>query len=159
MAVFWFGWGKKVKNAVSKKEFQDTINPLNSRITTLEQKKSLTTTVFYEIEANWNSGNKVKFIKTNDELDSFGNHFIVVFFNVDGARYSRVLYIPGFNFSYALPFIGISGYFNSTYPNVNVGFMISYARKSSVNGYEFTIQAVKSDANLTLNTFKIYSIS
>ena len=47
MAVFWFGWGKKVKNAVSKKEFQDTINPLNSRITTLEQKKSLTTTVFY----------------------------------------------------------------------------------------------------------------
>ena len=159
MAVFWFGWGKKVKNAVSKKEFQDTINPLNSRITTLEQKKSLTTTVFYEIEANWNSGNKIKFIKTNDELDSFGNHFIVVFFNVDGARYSRVLYIPGFNFSYALPFIGISGYFNSTYPNVNVGFMISYARKSSVNGYEFTIQAVKSDANLTLNTFKIYSIS
>ena len=159
MAVFWFGWGKKVKNAVSKKEFQDTINPLNTRITTLEQKKSLTTTVFYEIEANWNSGNKVKFIRTNDELDSFGNHFIVVFFNVDGARYSRVLYIPGFNFSYALPFIGISGYFNSTYPNVNVGFMISYVRKSSVNGYEFTIQAVKSDANLTLNTFKIYSIS
>ena len=159
MAVFWFGWGKKLKNALSKKEFQDTINPLNTRITTLEQKKSLTTTVFYEIEANWNSGNKVKFIKTNDELDSFGNHFIVVFFNVDGARYSRVLYIPGFNFSYALPFIGISGYFNSTYPNVNVGFMISYARKSSVNGYEFTIQAVKSEANLTLNTFKIYSIS
>ena len=159
MAVFWFGWGKKLKNALSKKEFQDTINPLNTRITTLEQKKSLTTTVFYEIEANWNSGNKVKFIKTNDELDSFGNHFIVVFFNVDGARYSRVLYIPGFSISYTLPFIGISGYFNSTYPNVNVGFMISYARKSSVNGYEFTIQAVKSEANLTLNTFKIYSIS
>ena len=41
MAVFWFGWGKKVKNAVSKKEFQDTINPLNSRITTLESKTSI----------------------------------------------------------------------------------------------------------------------
>ena len=41
MAVFWFGWGKKVKNAVSKKEFQDTINPLNSRITTLESRTSI----------------------------------------------------------------------------------------------------------------------
>ena len=159
MAVFWFGWGKKLKNAVSKKEFQDTINPLNSRITTLEQKKSLTTTVFYEIETNWNHGNKVKFIKTSDELDSFGGHFIVVYFKVNGVRYSRVLYIPGFDFAYDLPFIGISGYFNSNYPDVNVGFMIGYVRKSSVNGYEFTIQAVKSDTNLTLNTFKIYSIS
>ena len=159
MAVFWFGWGKKVKNAVSKKEFQDTINPLNTRITTLEQKKSLTTTVFYEIEANWNTGNKVKFVKTPSELESFGNHFIVVFFKVDDFRYSQVVYVPGFSFNYDLPFIGISGYLSSTYPNVNVGFMISYVRKSSVNGYEFTIQAVKSDTNLTLNTFKIYSIS
>ena len=41
MAVFWFGWGKKVKNAVSKKEFQDTINPLNTRITTLESRTSI----------------------------------------------------------------------------------------------------------------------
>lgn len=159
MAVFWFGWGKKLKNALSRKEFQDTINPLNTRLTNLEQKKSLTTTVFYEIEANWNNGNKVKFTKTNAELDNFGNHFIVVFFKVEGACYSRVLYIPGFNFSYSLPFVGISGYLNSTYTNVNVGFMISYVRKNSVNGYEFTIQAVKSDTNITLNTFKIYSIS
>lgn len=157
MAVFWFGWGKKLKNSVSKKEFQDTIAPLNTRITTLEQKKSLTTTVFYEIEANWNNGARVKFTKTDTELDSFGNHFIVVYFKVNGVRYSRVLYIPGFDVAYELPFIGISGYFNSNYPNVNVGFMISYVRKSP--NYEFTIQAVKSDANLTLNTFKIYSIS
>lgn len=157
MAVFWFGWAKKVKNAVSKKEFQDTINPLNNRITNLEQKQSLTTTVFYEIEANWNNGAKVKFIKSSSELDSFGNHFIVVYFKLNGVRYSRVLYIPGFDFAYDLPFIGISGYFNSTYTNVNVGFMISYIRKSS--NYEFTIQAVKSDPNITLNTFKIYSIS
>lgn len=159
MAVFWFGWGKKLKNSVSKKEFQDTINPLNSRLTTLEQKKSLTTTVFYEIEANWNNDGKVKFIKSASELERFGNHFIVVFFQVNGVRYSRVLYIPGFGSYYELPFIGISGYFNSNYPNVNVGFMISYVRKSSANGYEFSIQAVKSDTNLTLNTFKIYSIS
>ena len=159
MAVFWFGWGKKLKNAVSKKEFQDTINPLNNRITTLEQKQSLTTTVFYEYEGDWNNGNKVKFTKSSSDLNSFGNHFIVVFFKINGVRYSRVLYIPGFDYAYVLPFIGISGYFNSNYPNVNVGFMISYARKSSVNGYEFTIQAVKSDTNLTLNTFKIYSIS
>ena len=41
MAVFWFGWGKKLKNAVSKKEFQDTINPLNTRITTLESRTSI----------------------------------------------------------------------------------------------------------------------
>ena len=41
MAVFWFGWGKKFKNGVSKKEFQDAINPLNSRITTLESKTSI----------------------------------------------------------------------------------------------------------------------
>ena len=157
MAVFWFGWGKKVKNAVSKKEFQDTINPLNTRITTLEQKKSLTTTVFYEYEGDWNNNGRLKFTKTSTELDSFGNHFIVVFFKVSGARYSRVLYIPGFDFAYDLPFIGISGYFNRNYPNVNVGFMISYVRKSP--NYEFTIQAVKSDTNLTLNTFKIYSIS
>ena len=159
MAVFWFGWGKKVKNALSKKEFQDTINPLNTRITTLEQKQSLTTTVFYEIEANWNTGNKVKFIKTSDELNSFINHFIVVFFKVGGADYSQVVYVPGFEYSYSLPFIGISGYLNSNYPDVKAGFMISYARKSSANGYEFTITAVKSDTNLTLNTFKIYSIS
>ena len=159
MAVFWFGWGKKVKNAVSKKEFQDTINPLNTRITTLEQNQSLTTTVFYEIEANWNSGNRVKFIKTSNELNSFINHFIVVFFNVDGAYYSQVVYVPGFAYAYSLPFIGISGYLNSTYPDVKVGFMISYVRKPSANGYEFTIQAVKSDTNLTLNTFRIYSIS
>ena len=157
MAVFWFGWGKKVKNAVSKKEFQDTINPLNTRITALEQKKSLTTTVFYEYEGNWGNNAKLKFIKTSNELDSFGNHFIVVFFNVAGACFSRVLYIPGFNLAYELPFIGISGYLNSTYPDVNVGFMISYRRKSP--NYEFTIQAVKSDTNITLNTFKIYSIS
>ena len=159
MAVFWFGWGKKVKNAVSKKEFQDTINPLNTRITTLEQKQSLTTTVFYEIEANWASGGKAKFIKTSNELNSFGNHFIVVFFKVNGVFYSQVVYVPGFGYTYELPFIGISGYLNSNYPDVKVGFMISYVRKSSVNGYEFTIQAVKSDTNLTLNTFKIYSIS
>ena len=157
MAVFWFGWGKKLKNAVSKKEFQDTINPLNTRITTLEQKKSLTTTVFYEYEGDWANGGRLKFTKTSAELDSFGNHFIVVFFKVNGVRYSRVLYIPGFDFAYELPFIGISGYFNSNYSNVNVGFMISYIRKH--NNYEFTIQAVKSDTNLTLNTFKIYSIS
>ena len=159
MAVFWFGWGKKVKNAVSKKEFQDTINPLNTRITTLEQKKSLNTTVFCETEVNWNDGSRVKFIKTDNELNSFGNNFIVVRFNVAGAVYSQVVYIPGFYYNFALPFIGISGYLNSNYPNVNVGFMISYVRKASVNGYEFTIQAVKSDTNLTLNTFKIYSIS
>ena len=159
MAVFWFGWGKKLKNAVSKKEFQDTINPLNTRITTLEQKKSLTTTVFYEIEANWNTGNKVKFIKTSNELNSFVNHFIVVFFNIGGLNYSQVVYVPGFGYAYDLPFIGISGYLTSNYPDVKVGFMISYIRKSSANGYEFTIQAVKSDPNLTLNTFKIYSIS
>ena len=159
MAVFWFGWGKKLKNAVSKKEFQDTINPLNNRITTLEQKQSLTTTVFYEIEADWNSGNKVKFIKTSNELNSFGKHFIVVFFKVGGQHYSQVVYVPWFEYDYGLPFIGISGYLNSNYPDVKVGFMISYARKSSANGYEFTITAVKSDTNLTLNTFKIYSIS
>ena len=41
MAVFWFGWGKKLKNSVSKKEFQDTINPLNTRITTLESRTSI----------------------------------------------------------------------------------------------------------------------
>ena len=159
MAVFWFGWGKKVKNAVSKKEFQDTINPLNTRITTLEQKKSLTTTVFYEIEANWNNGAWVKFVKTTSELDSFINHFIVVFFKINGAHYSQVVYVPWFEYSYTLSFIGISGYLNSNYPDVKVGFMISYVRKSSANGFEFTIQAVKSDTNLTLNTFKIYLIS
>ena len=157
MAVFWFGWGKKLKNALSRKEFQDTINPLNTRITNLEQKKSLTTTVFYEIEGNWVNGGRDKFIKTDAELDIFSNHFIVVRFNVAGYPYTRVVYVPGFGFSYALPFIGISGYLDSNYPNVNVGFMISYVRKSP--NYEFTIQAVKSDPNITLNTFKIYSIS
>lgn len=159
MAVFWFGWGKKVKNAVSKKEFQDTINPLNNRITTLEQKQSLTKTVFYEIERDWVNNGRVKFTKSNSDMNSFGNTFIVVRFNVAGFLYSQVVYLPGFYPSLSLPFIGISGYFNSNYPNVNVGFMISYIRKSSVNGYEFTIQAVKSDPNITLNTLKIYLIS
>ena len=154
MAVFWFGWGKKLKNAVSKKEFQDTINPLNTRITTLEQKKSLTTTVFYETEVDWVNNGRVKF---TSDLTGFGNNFIVVYFVVDGAGYSQVVYLPGFYLNYTLPFIGISGYLNSNYPNVNVGFMISYIRKRP--NYEFTITAVKSDANLTLNTFKIYSIS
>ena len=154
MSVFWFGWGKKLKNAVSKKEFQDTINPLNSRITTLEQKKSLTTTVFYELEADWANNNRVKF---TSNLTGFGNSFIVVYFKVNGIGYSQVVYVPGFAIFYDLPFIGISGYLNSAYPDVNVGFMISYRRKSP--NYEFTIQAVKNDTNLTLNTFKIYSIS
>ena len=154
MAVFWFGWGKKLKNAVSKKEFQDTINPLNTRITTLEQKKSLTTTVFWESQANWNDGARIKF---TSDLTGFGNNFIVVYFNVNGAGYSQVVYLPGFYHSYALPFIGISGFLNSNYPNVNVGFFISYVYKRP--NYEFTITAVKSDTNLTLNTFKIYSIS
>ena len=154
MAVFWFGWGKKLKNAVSKKEFQDTINPLNSRITTLEQKKSLTTTVFYENASDWANNARVKF---NSALTGFGNNFIVVYFTVNGYGYSQVVYLPGFYPNYALPFIGISGYLNSNYPNVNVGFMISYVYKRP--NYEFTITAVKSDTNLTLNTFKIYSIS
>ena len=155
MAVFWFGWGKKVKNAVSKKEFQDTINPLNTRLTTLEQKKSLTTTVFYEYDGDWANNERLKFTRSN--LDGFGNNFIVVCFKVSGVRYSQVVYLPVYDFAYDLPFVGISGYFNSTYPNVNVGFMISYVRKSP--NYEFTIKAIKSDTNLTLNTFKIYSIS
>ena len=154
MAVFWFGWGKKLKNAVSKKEFQDTINPLNTRISTLEQKKSLTTTVFYEYEGDWNNNGSLKF---TSDLTGFGNNFIVVFFKVNGIRFSQVVYVPVFDFNYDLPFIGISGYLNSNYPNVNVGFMISYVRKRP--NYEFTIRAVKSDTNLTLNTFKIYSIS
>lgn len=157
MAVFWFGWGKKVKNAVSKKEFQDTINPLNTRLTNLEQKNPLNTTVFYEYDGDWGNNGRIKFIKTSAELDNFGNHFIVVYFKVNGVSFSRVLYIPGFALAYELPFIGISGYFNSNYLDVNVGFMISYRRKSP--NYEFTIQAVKSDTNLTLNTFKIYSVS
>ena len=155
MAVFWFGWGKKLKNAVSKKEFQDTINPLNTRITTLEQKKSLTTTVFYEIEADWNNAAKVKF--TKPDLTGFGNNFIVVYFKADGFGYSQVVYLPGFGHHYALQFTGISGYLSDTYPNVNVGFKISYVYRRP--NYEFTIQAVKSDTNLTLNTLKIYSIS
>ena len=154
MAVFWFGWGKKLKNAVSKKEFQDTINPLNTRISTLEQKKSLTTTVFYEYEGGWNNNGSLKF---TSDLTGFGNNFIVVFFKVNGICFSQVVYVPVFDFNYGLPFIGISGYLNSNYPNVNVGFMISYVRKRP--NYEFTIRAVKSDTNLTLNTFKIYSIS
>ena len=90
-------------------------------------------------------------------LTGFGNNFIVVYFKVAGYVYSQVIYLPGFYHNYALPFVGISGYLNSTYPDVNVGFMISYVYKRS--NYEFTIQAVKSDTNLTLNTFKIYSIS
>ena len=155
MAVFWFGWAKKLKNAVSKKEFQDTINPLNTRITTLEQKKSLTTTVFYEIEADWSNGARVKF--TKPDLTGFASNFIVVYFNVSGCGYSRVVYLPGFYHHYSLPFAGISGYLTATYPNVNVGFNISYVYKRP--NYEFTIQAIKSDTNLTLNTFKIYSIS
>ena len=154
MAVFWFGWGKKVKNAVSKKEFQDTINPLNTRITTLEQKKSLTTTVFYEYEGDWGNNGRVKF---TSDLTGFGNNFIVVYFRVGGSAYSRVVYLPGFYHNYSLHFIGISGYLSDTYPNVNVGFFISYVYKRP--NYEFTIRAVKSDTNLTLNTFKIYSIS
>ena len=154
MAVFWFGWGKKLKNAVSKKEFQDTINPLNTRITTLEQKKSLTTTVFYEYEGDWANNGSLKF---TSNLDGFNNNFIVVFFKVNGIRFSQVVYVPVSDFIYDLPFIGISGYLNSNYPNVNVGFMISYTRKSP--SFQFTIRAVKSDTNLTLNTFKIYSIS
>lgn len=155
MAVFWFGWGKKLKNAVSKKEFQDTINPLNTRLTTLEQKKSLTTTVFYENDGDWVNNGRVKFTKPN--LDGFYNNFIVVRFNAGGLVYNQTVYIPGFTHSIALPFIGISGYLGSNYSNVNVGFMINcvYRRPN----YEFTIQAVKSDTNLTLNTFKIYSIS
>ena len=153
MAVFWFGWGKKVKNAVSKKEFQDTINPLNNRITTLEQKKSLTTKVFYEYEGTWANNGRLKF---RSDLDGFGNNFIVVFFKVNGARYSQVIYLPVSDFNYSLPFVGISGYLGSSYPNVNVGFMISYVRKSP--NYEFTIQAVKSDDSLTLENFKIYTI-
>ena len=159
MAVFWFGWAKKVKNAVSKKEFQDTINPLNTRITTLEQKQSLTTTVFYEVEADWVDGGRVKFIKTSDELNSFINRFIVVFFKINGAHYSQVVYVPWFEYAYTLSFIGISGYLDSNYPDVKVGFMISYRRKNAAYGYEFTIQALKSDTNLTLDTFKIYLIS
>ena len=154
MAVFWFGWAKKLKNAVSKKEFQDTINPLNTRITTLEQKKSLATTVFYEIDSDWANNGRIKF---TSDLTGFGNNFVVVYFNVEGAGYSQVVYLPGFYHNYALPFIGISGYLNSNYPNVNVGFLISYVRKRP--NYEFTITAVKSDTNLTLNNFKIYSIS
>ena len=154
MAVFWFGWGKKLKNAVSKKEFQDTINPLNSRITTLEQKKSLTTTVFYETAGDWVNNGRVKF---NSDLTGFGNNFIVVYFTVNGAGYSQVVYLPGFYHHYALSFIGITGYLSDTYPDVNVGFNISYVYKRP--NYEFTITAVKSDTNLTLNTFRIYSIS
>ena len=154
MAVFWFGWGKKVKNAVSKKEFQDTINPLNTRITTLEQKQSLTTTVFYEYEGDLGNNSRLKF---TSDLTGFGNNFIVVYFRVAGYGYSQVVYLPGFYHNYALPFIGISGYLSDTYPDVNVGFEISYRFKRP--NYEFTIQAVKSDTNLTLNTFKIYSIS
>ena len=155
MAVFWFGWGKKLKNAVSKKEFQDTINPLNTRITALEQKRPLTTTVFYEYEGDWGNNGRIKF--TKPDLNGFGNNFIVVYFKVGGAGYSQVVYLPGVDFNYNLPFIGISGYLNSNYPNVNVGFFISYVYKRP--NYEFTISAVKSDTNLTLNTFKIYSIS
>ena len=155
MAVFWFGWGKKLKNAVSKKEFQDTTNSLNTRITTLEQKKSLTTTVFYEYEGDWGNGGRVKF--TKPDLTGFGNNFIVVYFKAAGFGYSQVVYLPGFGHNYSLRFMGISGYLSDTYPNVNVGFKISYVYKRP--NYEFTIQAVKSDTNLTLNTFKIYSIS
>ena len=154
MAVFWFGWGKKLKNAVSKKEFQDAINPLNTRITTLEQKKSLTTTVFYENESDWANNGRVKF---TSDLTGFGNNFIVVYFSVVGFGYSQVVYLPAFYHNYALPFIGISGYLSDTYPDVNVGFKINYVYKRP--NYEFTIQAVKSDPNLTLNNFKIYSIS
>ena len=155
MAVFWFGWGKKLKNSVSKKEFQDTITPLNNRITTLEQKKSLTTTVFYENGSDWGNKSRVKF--TKPDLTGFGNNFIVVYFRVAGYGYSQVVYLPEFGHNYALPFIGITGYLSDTYTNVNVGFFISYAYKRP--NYEFTITAVKSDTNLTLNTFKIYSIS
>lgn len=156
MAVFWFGWGKKLKNAVSKKEFQDTIKPLNNRITTLEQKKSLTTTLFYEIDGDWVNGGSSKFNKT--DLTAIRNNFIVVSFGVNGANYSQVIYIPeGVYFSYSLPFIGISGYLSDTYSNVNVGFLISYTRKSP--NYVFTVRAVKTDTNITLNNFKIYTIS
>ena len=47
MAVFWFGWGKKLKNALTRKQadglylpksFEDTLNSLNTRITTLESR-------------------------------------------------------------------------------------------------------------------------
>ena len=155
MAVFWFGWGKKLKNAVSKKEFQDTINPLNTRITALEQKKSLTTTVFYENAGDWGNNARVKF--TKPDLTGFGNNFIVVYFKAAGFGYSQVVYLPGFGHNYSLQFVGISGYLSDTYPNVNVGFTISYVYKRP--NYEFTIRAIKSDTNLTLNTFKIYSIS
>ena len=59
MAVFWFGWGKKLKNGVSKKEFQDTINPLNTRITTLESRTSIKvgSIVFQTEKKNIQGGN------------------------------------------------------------------------------------------------------
>ena len=111
--------------------------------------------MFYEYEGDWGNNGRIKF--TKPDLNGFGNNFIVVYFKVGGAGYSQVVYLPGVDFNYNLPFIGISGYLNSNYPNVNVGFFISYVYKRP--NYEFTISAVKSDTNLTLNTFKIYSIS
>ena len=78
MAVFWFGWGKKVKNALSKKQADGLYLPKSSA-TDINELKRLTTLKSYDTINRYN-GSGVSFDLTSLNRD-------------DGCDFTRPIYI------------------------------------------------------------------
>ena len=78
MAVFWFGWGKKLKNALSKKQADSLYLP-KSFETTINEVKRLTTLKSYD-DGNEYVGSGVSFNLTTPNRD-------------DGCDFTRPIYI------------------------------------------------------------------
>ena len=94
MAVFWFGWGKKLKNALTKKQadglylpktLETSINELK-RLTTLKgfssSKNTISTGYWYNDEIDFSRPVYIGFRKFNDTQFTDYN-YVVIFYTIN----------------------------------------------------------------------------
>ena len=91
MAVFWFGWGKKLKNALSKKQADSLYLPKTFEATINEVKRLTTLTVFSSTKATINSGYYI-----TDEID-FSRPVYIGFRKFDNSSFTDYSYVVIFH--------------------------------------------------------------
>ena len=139
MAVFWFGWGKKLKNALSKKQADSLYLPKSFEAAINEVKRLTTLTVFSSTKNTINSG----------------------YYLIDEIDFSRPVYI-GFrklnnntilnDYSYVVIFHTINYWF---FLNENVSVRITnISAANNKVGIEFKIQNLTSSEKIGYPSFR-----
>ena len=139
MAVFWFGWAKKLKNVFTKKEADSLYLPKTFEATINEVKRLTTLTVFSSTKATINSGYYI-----TDEID-FSRPVYIGFRKLNNQTILN-------DYSYVVIFHTINYWF---FLNENVCARITnITAANNKMGIEFKIQNLSSSEKIGYPSFR-----